>query len=74
MTAEQVALMEAIKVAGGQSKLAKALSLTSGTIVKQQQVWNWLNREKRAPIKQAIRIEKATGISKERLRPDCFTS
>ncbi|HGU4204033.1 TPA: YdaS family helix-turn-helix protein, partial [Escherichia coli] len=35
-------------------------------------VWNWLNREKRPPAKLSIFIEKTTGISKEKLRPDIF--
>ncbi len=74
MTSEQLALMEAIKIAGGQSQLAKALTKKTGSVVKQQQVWNWLNREKRAPIKQAIRIEEVTGVPKSRLRPDCFAN
>ncbi|MEH4985559.1 YdaS family helix-turn-helix protein [Klebsiella pneumoniae] len=72
MTPEQLALSEAIETAGGQSELARKLTASSGREVKQQQVWNWLNREKRPPIKQSQHIESVTGIPKERLRPDVF--
>lgn len=72
MTPEQQALSDAISVAGGQSELARKLTSSSGGSVKQQQVWNWLNREKRPPAKQAAYIEKVTGIPKEKLRPDVF--
>ncbi len=53
MTPEQKALIEAIRVAGGQSELARKLSVSSGIFIKQQQIWNWLNREKKPPVKQA---------------------
>lgn len=46
MTPEQSALLEAIEVAGGQSELARKLTEISSKPVKQQQVWNWLHREK----------------------------
>ena len=72
MTPEQQALSDAISSAGGQSELARKLTASSGSFVKQQQVWNWLNREKRPPAKQAVFIEKVTGVPKEKLRPDVF--
>ncbi|MCZ5151575.1 YdaS family helix-turn-helix protein [Escherichia coli] len=52
--------------------MARKLTASSGHLVKQQHVWNWLNREKRPPAKLSIFIEKTTGISKEKLRPDIF--
>lgn len=72
MTPEQSALKEAIEAAGGQSELARKLSAISGRLVKQQQVWNWMNREKQASIKQVPFIEKVTGVPKEKLRPDIY--
>lgn len=72
MTPVQEALTEAINSAGGQSELARRLSDISGRKVKQQQVWNWLHREKRPPVKQSQFIERITGVTKERLRPDIF--
>ncbi|EOR7631926.1 YdaS family helix-turn-helix protein, partial [Escherichia coli] len=56
MTPEQLALSEAIALAGGQSELARKLTASSGRLVKQQHVWNWLNREKRPPAKLSIFI------------------
>lgn len=72
MTPEQKALQEAIEIAGGQSELARKLSAAANGLIKQQQVWNWLHREKKPPSKHAVDIEKLTGISRERLRPDIF--
>lgn len=72
MTPVQKALTEAINAAGSQSELARRLTEISGRPVKQQQVWNWLHREKRPPVKQSQFIERVTGITKERLRPDVF--
>ncbi|WP_039046567.1 transcriptional regulator [Plesiomonas shigelloides] len=72
MTPEQQALAEAIAIAGGQSELARKLTAASGRKVKQQQVWNWLNRERQPPIKQSQYIESVTGVAKEKLRPDVF--
>ncbi|KEY58471.1 YdaS family helix-turn-helix protein [Serratia sp. DD3] len=74
MTPEQTALQEAIRIAGGQSELARKLSSDDSGPVKQQQVWNWLHREKKPPVKHAVLIEKLTGISKEKLRPDIFSN
>lgn len=56
MTPEQSALSEAIEIAGGQSELARKISLEAGGLVKQQQVWNWLHREKKAPIKHTVAV------------------
>lgn len=42
MTPEQLALSEAIALAGGQSELARKLTASSGHLVKQQHVWNGL--------------------------------
>lgn len=66
MTPEQSALTEAIEIAGGQSELARKISLEAGGLVKQQQVWNWLHREKKAPIKHTVSIEKLTGVPEHR--------
>ncbi|WP_127958037.1 transcriptional regulator [Serratia microhaemolytica] len=72
MTPEQLALHEAIRIAGGQSELARKLSHSTHGLIKQQQVWNWLHREKKAPAKHTAAIEKLTGVAKEMLRPDVF--
>ncbi len=72
MTPEQSALQAAIAVADGQSELARKLTAISERPIKQQQVWNWLHREKRTPISQVLAIERITGVPKEQLRPDVF--
>lgn len=72
MMPEQEALQEAIDAAGGQSELARKLSAEANSCIRQQQVWNWLHREKKPPSKQAIFIEKVTGVQRGRLRPDLY--
>ena len=72
MSPEQEALKEAISIAGGQSELARKISSASDKPVRQQQVWNWLNRQKRVPTKHSKAIELVTGVPKEKLRPDIF--
>lgn len=64
------ALLEAIEVAKGQSKLARAVAELSGKPCTQAHVWNWLNRDERTPPEFAPYIEKVTGVSRERLCPD----
>lgn len=62
------ALKRAVELAGGQSSLAKSIG------VKQQHVWNWLNRDGKAAADRAILIERATGgqVTRYELRPDVF--
>jgi len=50
------ALEKAVDVLGGQSALARVC----GGTVKQQHVYNWLNRDKRLPDRYAMRIQQAT--------------
>lgn len=58
----------AIRIAGSQSALARACG------VKQQHVWNWLNRDKQVPAKFVLLIEQATQkqVTRFQLRPDLF--
>lgn len=62
------ALKKAVKLAGGQAKLARALK------VKPQNVWNWLERDEKVPAEQVLPIEAATGgqVSRHELRPDLY--
>ncbi|HFQ4959227.1 TPA: helix-turn-helix domain-containing protein [Vibrio vulnificus] len=48
------ALQRSIDILGGQTALAKEIG------VSQSHVWNWLNRENRAPAKYIRVISKAT--------------
>lgn len=60
------ALQTAIEAAGGQAALASLIG------VKQQHVWNWLNRGNAVPIEHCAAIEQATGgkVTRRDLRPD----
>lgn len=62
-------LERAIKVCGSQTALAAQIG------VKQQHVWNWLNRDKRLTAERAIQIERATKgqVTRQELRPDIFS-
>jgi DNA-binding transcriptional regulator YdaS (Cro superfamily) len=60
------ALKKAVELAGGQTALARAVD------AKQVNVWSWLNRSKKTPPEYVIPVEKATGISRHKLRPDIY--
>lgn len=64
------ALAAAVKIASGQSSLAEKLSALSPQPVSQARVWNWINRDQRAPAEMCPLIERVTGVVCERLRPD----
>lgn len=53
------ALAKAVKAAGGQTALAKAIDR------KQASVWDWLNRGVEVPAGDAVKIERATGVPAE---------
>jgi DNA-binding transcriptional regulator YdaS (Cro superfamily) len=56
-------LHRAIKAAGGLTQLARAIGSTK------QGIWMWANR-RQVPIKACPKIEAATGVPCEELRPD----
>lgn len=60
------ALQQAVKLLNGQAALAGVIG------VKQQHVWNWLNRPGSVPIEHCAAIEKATAgaVTRRDLRPD----
>lgn len=60
------ALAKAVKAAGGQTELANLIN------TKQQNVWQWLNRDGKASAKYVAKISEATGIPCHELRPDIF--
>lgn len=62
------ALLEAIKIKGNQTALAKALGK------QQAHIWYWLNKAEKLPAEIAIAIEETTDgmIPRSRLRPDIF--
>jgi DNA-binding transcriptional regulator YdaS (Cro superfamily) len=57
------ALRRAIEVAGGLTKLGELIGCSN------QRVWNWTSAG-RAPVKMCPKIEAATGVPCEELRPD----
>lgn len=59
------ALEEAIGIAGGPSALAEKIAEKNPQVIT-----NW--RKRGVPPKKCGAIEAATGISRERLRPDVF--
>ena len=64
------ALAEAVAEVGSQSAFAERLSNLAAEPVSQARVWNWLNRDKKAPAEVCPLIERLTKVTCERLRPD----
>lgn len=71
-------LQQAVRLAGGQSKLARAATkqAANGKKLTQKMIWKWLNRA-RGPVPTdiwVIPIEKAVAgqVSRHRLRPDLY--
>ena len=60
------ALAKAVKQAGGQTELANLIA------AKQQNVWQWLNRDGKASAKYVAKISEVTGVPCHELRPDIF--
>lgn len=61
-------LKKAVELAGGQAHLARAIG------VRQQHVWNWLNRDGKTPAEHVLAIERAVEgrVTRHELRPDVF--
>lgn len=74
VTKEHRAIKAAVAFAGGQSALAKALKAKGHDEVTQSHVWNWLNRDHKAPGNVCLDIEKITKkkVKAVELRPDIF--
>lgn len=65
------ALQHAVSIAGGQTELAKAIDPEQSKL-KQQNIWTWLNRDKKVSAKWAVKVSQATGVPCHELRPDIF--
>lgn len=59
------ALEEAVRLAGGQARLARAVGVTV------QAVHQWMSKG-RVPVERAVKVSEVTGVSKHRLRQDIF--
>ncbi len=68
------ALKKAVRIAGGQAKLAAKLTELMGRSIKQAHVWNWLNRDNAIPAEYCVPVERAVdgGVTRYDLRPDVF--
>jgi DNA-binding transcriptional regulator YdaS (Cro superfamily) len=69
LSPNQEAIRRAVDAAGGQSALARALSVGE-VVVKQGHVFDWINRESGAPFEHCPAIEAATGVRCEELRAE----
>lgn len=65
------ALEKAIEKVGSQAELARRIA-SSIRPIKQQHVWNWLNRDDTIPAEVVLDIERETGVSRHELRPDIY--
>jgi DNA-binding transcriptional regulator YdaS (Cro superfamily) len=59
------ALKEAVRIAGGQTALGKAIGKS------QAHVSNWIAKRK-LPAEMVLPVERATGVSRHDLRPDIY--
>lgn len=68
MCTAETAIQKAVRIAGGQAKLAR-LCRTS-----QPRIWQCLNRNQRVPADLVLRIEFATdgAVTRTELRPDLY--
>lgn len=60
------AFAEGVEIVGGQAPTARLLNVSQPT------VWRWLRKGKGCPADHVPVFSEATGISKERLRPELF--
>lgn len=69
------ALEYAVSKSGGQAAIAKKLRAATGNEkIKQQHIWNWLNRDNKTPAEWCLPIEEVSGIPgiAALLRPELF--
>lgn len=60
------ALKQAVRSIGSQSATGRLLG------VSQAAVWGWLNDKGLLPAEHVLAVERETGISRHRLRPDVY--
>jgi DNA-binding transcriptional regulator YdaS (Cro superfamily) len=63
-----ISIQKAVKIAGGQSALARKCGVEQGYI------WYWLHRAKKTPAEIVLKIEAATDgqITRYEMRPDLY--
>lgn len=74
LSEQKAALVEAVRLIGGQTHLAKILTQATGKPVSQQWVWSVVNRDHRVPAEWCIAIEEAAAgqVTRHDLRPDLY--
>ncbi len=65
------ALQKAVDAAGGQTELARIIDPDQENL-KQQNIWTWLNRDKKTSAKWVVKVSQATNVPCHELRPDIF--
>ena len=60
------ALLQIVDAAGSQTKLAKALGVSSTAC------WKWVQSSKRLPAEYVLKAERLYGVSRHDLRPDIY--
>lgn len=66
MDSMEQALNDAVAAAGGQAALARAVG------VSQPSVWHWVNKSRRVAAEFTLKVEAATDVPRQRLRPDLY--
>ena len=68
------ALNRAVSIIGSQAALAVSLTAAAkargGEQITPARIWNWVNRDKKAPAEFCPDIEDLTGVRCEELAPD----
>jgi DNA-binding transcriptional regulator YdaS (Cro superfamily) len=63
---ELEALLEACRLAGGQSALGRVCDRT------QPSVWGWIHKKRRLPADRVLIVEARLGVPRHLLRPDIY--
>ena len=72
-TPVHAAIIEAVTVANGYAALASALNKHDPkSKISSQRVYNWVNRDFKAPAELVLSIEAVTGVGRTCLRPDIY--
>jgi DNA-binding transcriptional regulator YdaS (Cro superfamily) len=66
MSCVEKPLEAAVRIAGSQAELARRCGTS------QPRIWQCLYRNRTIPADLVLPIERATGVSRQRLRPDLF--
>lgn len=72
-TPVHAAIIQAVMVANGYAALASALNeYDPKNKISSQRIFNWVNRDFKAPAELVLSIEAVTGVSRTCLRPDIY--